>query len=243
MLVAFDIEIAKEVEGNDWSIFRPLGITCAALCYESGETVIVHGGLGVRDYAPRLTYENARRLVDKLGNNTIITWNGMGFDFDILAEECCHPYKRNGLYVDLCKSLALNHIDIGFQMFCERGFMVGLNAAAKGLGLKGKTEGMDGAKAPTLWAQGFFQQEKVLEYVGQDAVTTMQVYKELLKQGSLTWTTKRGTPAKYPWTPTVKEGRLLTVKECLELPLPNTSWMDEAWSREKFTGWIDGKTA
>ena len=30
----------------------------------------------------------------------------------------------------------------------------------------------------------------------------------------------------------------LTVGEALELPLPDTSWMDEPWPREKFTGWM-----
>ena len=31
----------------------------------------------------------------------------------------------------------------------------------------------------------------------------------------------------------------LTVREALELPLPCTSWMDEPWSREEFTGWME----
>jgi hypothetical protein len=49
------------------------------------------------------------------------------------------------------------------------------------------------------------------------------------------WPTKKGTIGK--WTPTFKEGRMLTVRECLELPLPDVSWMDEPWPREKFYGW------
>ena len=30
----------------------------------------------------------------------------------------------------------------------------------------------------------------------------------------------------------------LMVSEALELPLPDTSWMDSPWPREKFTGWM-----
>ena len=30
----------------------------------------------------------------------------------------------------------------------------------------------------------------------------------------------------------------LTAEEALELPPPNTSWMDEPWPRERFTGWM-----
>ena len=36
---------------------------------------------------------------------------------------------------------------------------------------------------------------------------------------------------------TLREG-WLTVEEALRLPLPDTSWMDEPWPREKFTGWM-----
>ena len=232
--VAFDLEIAKEVEGNDWSVFRPLGITCAALHFGRGVSVVDHGALGpggskmtawqVQAFIARM-YASRRRW-------TIVTWNGLGFDFDILAEEACNP-----TYAAMCSNLALNHIDIGFQMLCERGFMVALNVAAKGLGLHGKTEGMSGDKAPTMWTQGEEQQKKVLEYVEQDVITTLQVYERLVETGKLSWITKAGTPAKYPWEPEIRNGRLLTASECLNLPLPDTSWMDEPWPREKFTRW------
>lgn len=232
-MIAFDIEIARQVTGDDWSSFRPLGITCAAVCGEDLKPIVFHGGKGVRDYAPCMTPYNARKLVEYLSNKQIVTLNGLGFDFDILAEETQDP-----AYAKICKKLALDSIDIGFQIFCERGFMLGLDTMAKGLGLPGKTEGMDGAKAPALWAQGRFGQEKVIEYVGQDVITTMQVYLALLEKKRLTWTTKKGTPAKDPWVPIIREGRLLTVRECLKLPLPDQSWMDNPWSREKFTAWL-----
>jgi hypothetical protein len=42
---------------------------------------------------------------------------------------------------------------------------VGLDAAARGMGIKGKPEGMSGAVAPVLWAEG--KREEVLSYVVQ----------------------------------------------------------------------------
>jgi hypothetical protein len=33
-------------------------------------------------------------------------------------------------------------------------------------------------------------------------------------------------------------GGWLTVEAAGKLPLPDTSWMDEPWAREKFTGWM-----
>lgn len=246
-LIAFDLEIAKEVEGEDWEAQRPLGITCAAICGEDLIATTITGGKGLREYAPTMTSMQVRGMVSGFTmreDTFFITWNGLGFDWYTVAEEC---FDIQGWALGAAKravadvkELALNrHIDPGFQMLCEKGFMVGLDTAAKGLGLPGKTEGMSGDKAPAMWKQGIEAQAKVLEYVGQDAVTTMQVYQELLKQGELVWITGRGTPAKYPWKPTIKDGRLLTVAECLELPLPDTSWMDDPWPRSKFTAWME----
>ena len=39
---------------------------------------------------------------------------------------------------DLCSRVALNHIDLMFHFFCEKGYPLGLDAAAKGMGLPGK---------------------------------------------------------------------------------------------------------
>jgi len=231
-MIAFDLEIAKEVEGDDWASQRPFGVSCAAFCYEDGTTYPIYG----KDYSPQMSTSEVRWIVMELGTRyrggeLTITWNGLGFDFDVLGEEC-----QDASYLSGCKLLALNHIDIAFQMFCEKGFMCGLNAAAKGLGLAGKIEGMSGAKAPTLWAQG--EHKTVIEYVEQDALVTMQVYQEIVKRGELTWITRPGAPAKRPWMPAIQGGRLLTVKECLELPLPDQSWMDDPWTRGKFAGWL-----
>ena len=99
---------------------------------------------------------------------TVATWNGMGFDFDILAEE-------SGMLAE-CRELAVNHVDMMFHILCRLGFGVSLNAAAKGMNLPGKPEGMNGAMAPVLWAEG--KRETVLEYVAQDVRTTAELATE-----------------------------------------------------------------
>ena len=91
----------------------------------------------------------------------ILTFNGLGFDFDILAEEV----QNQNYYTEL-QGLALGHIDIFWQMFCERGFGCGLAAIADGMDLAGKSEGMSGALAPEMWAQGREQQDKFDDSAG-----------------------------------------------------------------------------
>ena len=111
--------------------------------------------------------------------------------------------------------------------------MIGLDAAAKGMGLAGKTSGVTGGKVPEMWASGLEGQKKTLEYVAQDVRATAGIYAAIQRQGYLAWTSRSGRPAK--WRPA--QGRVLTVAEALRTPEPDTSWMDRPWPRSKFSGW------
>ena len=171
--LAFDIEIAAAVPGDDfnWRSYRPLGITCAAaLPYDLADSIIWHAQGDKGHPAERMTREEARRVVDYLSQMaadgyTVLTWNGLGFDFDILAEE-------SGAF-ETCKDLALGHVDMMFHVFCDRGFPVALDKAAQGMGLPGKPAGMTGLLAPQFWAQGRYRE--VLAYVAQDVHIALQV--------------------------------------------------------------------
>ena len=241
--VAFDLEISRAIPSGaaDWRAFRPLGISCAAAHVSGGGTrlwhplKIVETETGQRRYASRMTPEECRKMAQWLceydaNGFTIVTWNGLGFDFDVLAEECC-----NLEWSDNVKDLARNHVDVFFAMFCERGFGIGLETACKGMGIDGKLEGVSGADAPRLWTGGMDDQRKVLTYVGQDARITGRVYEEIVKAGKLNWISRTGK-ANY-WR--LPEGEVLTVSESLALPLPDTSWMSNPWKREKFAGWLN----
>ncbi|MCB0126721.1 MAG: ribonuclease H-like domain-containing protein, partial [Caldilineaceae bacterium] len=156
---------------------------------------------------------------------TLLAHNGVGFDFDILAEE-------SGMH-DTCADLALHSVDTCLLVHCLKGFPVGLEAIAKGMGLQGKTEGMNGSMAPQMWAEGKFNE--VLEYVAQDVRATLQVALEIEKRKGLTWIAKSGRRNSLPIP------KLLTAYEALQLPEPDTSWMTEPISRERFTSWMEAR--
>lgn len=244
-IIGFDIEIAKELpEGEeDWSKHMPLGISCMA-AWIPGEGYphpwhTLHEVDGMIDGAMRAgEVDDVVCWLHEMQQDKgykIITWNGAGFDFQVLSAECSR--------LEMVREIAWDHIDLAFQMLCEKGYMIGLNTAAKGLGVEGKLEGMSGDVAPVMWGQDRDAQQKVLKYVGQDARMTGQVYEALLKYGELVWITKKGYRTKSPWTPTFQgnareKGRLLTVRECLKLPRVDTSWMDKPWARSDFVGWL-----
>ena len=225
--LAFDIETSRIAE-NDWRSCRPLGVTCAAtLMADSPEPILWHGG-DRKSPADRMSRPEAATLVHYLSAQvakgyTLLTWNGVGFDFDILAEESGS--------LEACRNLAIGHVDMMFHVLCKLGYGVGLDAAAKGMSIAGKPEGMNGAVAPVLWAEK--RREEVLRYVAQDVRITMDVATACEALGALRWVARSGKVR----TMSLPKG-WLAVGEARSLPVPNTSWMDEPWPRERFMGWM-----
>lgn len=227
---AFDIEITKVLpEGvRDWSDHRPLGISCAATMTSDGELITWYGKGSDGEFSPSMSVVEIRELIKYLQDQAaegyaILSWNGLGFDFDILAEE-------SGMMAD-CKELAMGHIDMMFHVFCLKGYAIGLDKAAKGMGLKGKPPGMTGEMAPRLWSAGQYQE--VLDYVKQDTKTLLELAHAIDLERQLRWNSNSGRPQYLP----LPSG-WLTVREALKLPEPDTSWMSNPWPRAKFTRWM-----
>jgi hypothetical protein len=231
--LAFDIETAADIPGTDfnWRPHRPIGITCAAIVASDETTPVVwHGKTAAGGPAPRMSRDEARDIVMALvqkvaAGYTIVTWNGLGFDFDVLAEE-------SGA-AESCRELAHGHVDMMFHVFCEKGFPVGLEKAAAALGIAGKHEGVSGWQAPKLWARG--EHQKVLDYVAQDVRIALQVAEAAETSRSFSWKTQKGTTSSLP----LKRG-WLSVREAAKLPEPDTSWMSDPIPRQNFAAWLLG---
>lgn len=252
--LAFDIETHSWPDGEDTR--RDLGVTCLAWAMDElvfHQPVFTYGSGG--SYAPQMTQAQLESFVETLCTDVadgyrIATINGLGFDFPVLAAGV-------GLeHFDNLRDLALDSYDPAFQMLCEKGYMVGLDALAVGLELaERKTADMSGAKAVELWESGDLdKQRKVIEYVRQDARVTLNIMQALeskrwsweqydydagravgyVERQAVRWLTKKGHISHH-----CLEHGLLTVRECLALPLPDTSWMADPWPRSKFAGWLD----
>ena len=147
--LAFDIETAKLLPEHvpDLLSHRPLGITCAAVVDIEGQHETLWHGRESGTFAAQMSRAEAQGLVHDLARfveegYTLLTWNGLGFDFNILAEE-------SGLQVE-CERLALAHVDMMFHVVCSKGFPLALDKVAQGMGLPGKPSGMSGSKAPAF---------------------------------------------------------------------------------------------
>ena len=142
----------------------------ATLVSDASELRLWHGKKTDGSPAARMSPADALGLVQYLAKMaedgfTILTWNGLGFDFDVLAEEAAST--------GICHECALGHVDMMFHIVCSLGYPVALEKGAQGMGLPGKPPGMTGIKAPRMWAEGRYQE--VLDYVSQDVRLAMKI--------------------------------------------------------------------
>jgi hypothetical protein len=228
--IAFDIETAKVLpeSATDLMDHRPLGVACASAALDGQEEAASWFGSAAGGPAARMSQSEVRALLRDLAARvdegyTLVSWNGLSFDFNILAEESGLPEE--------CARLALQHVDMMFQVVCELGHPVALGKAAEGLGLPGKSAGISGYEAPLLWAQG--RHREVLEYNVQDARLALEIARRSELCGEFVWITRRGAKGRMP----LEQG-WLPVQRALELPLPDTAWMSDPPAREHFLSWL-----
>ena len=227
--ISFDIEITNVIDlaaGEDLDKYGPFDISCAAAADDHDQ--VRHwtspGPEGLP--APHLDASTAKNMLNWLREKQVagarlFAWNGLSFDLrwlGVVAGE-----------IPLAAKIALESYDPMFQFFVQRGFPVALGKVAEGFGIReGKL--MDGADAPIEWARGNHQ--LVLDYVAGDCVLTNKVVACIEKTGRVRWRTQRGSLSSEPMP------KLQRVRELLNKPEPDTSWMDAPIPRTKFTGWL-----
>lgn len=227
-IMAFDLEIATAIpEGvEDWSALHPLGISCAGAWKSDEERPLIIAAQS----GDCLNESQALQLLAHLDNAvadgyTIVTVNGASFDFRELAANVPSTYRRD------CATLAMGHFDLYYQVFCIRGYGPGLDAMARGIGLTGKPDGMDGAAAPLLWAEG--KSEEVITYLRNDLSMTLAVARYAEATGEIRWLSRNDKSM------IVNIGRLDDVATCNRYRHPNTSWMDNPRKREDHIAWCN----
>ncbi len=228
-IVSFDIEIADEFElapGEDLDSKGPFAIACAA-AFDDRER-LQHWYARTPNGSPdrQLDAKLAREMLDWLraqqtSGVKVCAWNGLGFDLKWLGVAADAPA--------LAAEIALELFDPMFQFVVQRGFPIALASVAAGFAIEEKKL-MRGADAPKEWARG--DRKLVLDYVAGDCRITTRVVERILAAREIRWLTKKGTLSTEPIA------KLAPVRELLDAPLPDTSWMREPLSREKFYAWI-----
>ena len=224
--LAFDIEITKVIEkGASLLGQRPLGISVAVTTQQEPDVTHYWYGQGRPSGLPwdKMPQAQVRPLVYHLQERvregfTLLAWNGLHFDMNILGEE-------SGLWEE-CRQLAWDMVDPMFHFYYVHGYPVGLQAVTNAMTGQSKTG--TGADAPIKWAMGLY--DEVMEYCANDVRILLDITLEIESRGWLEWFSQAGKIREWQ----LPEGRLLTVREVLELPAPVNPWIPI----EDFTGWL-----
>lgn len=227
--LSYDIELYDDLpaENPDLKIIKP---STAAICTNLEDCRFF-------DDDPYIKKETAQRLVEVMldyYDNGIIPlgWNTLSFDFQLLG-------YYSGL-VEQCGKLALNSVDMMFLVVCHKGYFLSLNKALAGANIESKLHevslndnttfaSMDGSKAPLLWRNKEFS--AVRSYLRVDVEQPLKLARHTESTGFIRWTSNSGKANSL-------KTDMLTVKEALKLPLPDTSWMKAVKPREEFYNWI-----
>lgn len=223
---AFDLEIAEPMETE----YAGQHISCAAVYTENGVQYFSDKPY-MKPFEVGIMIGELVKLTHK--GYSILTWNGLSFDFKVLAAQ--------SKFFDVVQMLAFQHYDIMFQVLCIKGFPIGLDKACIGAGIPGKKHevvlksgevltAMEGKRAPELWAAGEYK--AVLEYLHDDVSQLWELAKAIEYQKAISWISGSGRKNLF------SVPKLLTVKECLAIPLPDTSWMSESITRESMYDWM-----
>ena len=237
-LASFDIEISDTLSSPGEPTWPP-HISCAAIALsdpDEADGVIFYSADPDSEY---MTPAQVAAMVDNMAfyvshGYKILTWNGVAFDFPVVAANCpgVSAYKA----LDIAYS---SHIDMMLLVSFQTGYRLGLDAALLGAGLAGKKHSvtlkdgtpltdMSGAKAPELWRAG--ERMAVLDYLHDDVTQPLLLAEYIEKRNVIYWTSKKGRPM------AVSIPGLLTVEEAYyQLPEPaDLSWLTDPIQREEY---------
>ncbi len=236
----FDLEIATDllidastgVTYKPWKQPSPLIISCAAFALsDKPDPEFYFGKPEMQKDGAIAVVRGMQALVEE--GYTILTWNGCSFDFSVLG-------MQSGLMKE-CAELAMNHVDLMLIVTFTKGHFLGFDKALSGAGLRGKQhEGklsngelvgdITGAAMPDLWRRGEY--DLVLSYLGQDVLQLKELVEALDISRRIRWISGRGKEQIVPMK------NFLTVKQCFDIPEPDSSWMSNPPKREDFIEWM-----
>ncbi len=227
--LSVDIEISDIFQlgpNEDIEKYAPLHVCIASTAVYGGEERLWYSVEAENKPILNMTQSKAHSLLqyleDMQGKGYMVcSWNGLKFDFQWIG------YMAQDM--KYAARIAKNSYDLMFQFFNQKGFPVGLEAVGKAMGIKQKKI-MKGADAPKEWRAGNYN--LVQEYVLNDSRITNDIILAVMKQKKISWITKSGQQKSEVIH------RLKMVREILNDPEPDQSWMDKPLPRRTFYQWF-----
>jgi len=230
-LLSFDIEISDVFDlraGEDINKYAPFHIAVAATAVDQGEERLWYSVGPANKPLTNMTKDTAREMLEYLLEmqglgHMVCAWNGLSFDLRWIG----HVAED----MTLAAQIAMKSYDPMFQFFNQKGFPVGLEPVAMGMGIR-RRKLMSSDQAPKRWCAGDHQ--AVMDYVLNDCRLTNDVVKSIVRRKKVVWVTAKGDLKSEPMP------RLKTVETVLKEPEPDQSWMSAPIPRRRFHEWFPG---
>lgn len=227
--VVFDLEFTALVpahDAHDWG--RDVKVACASTMSSDDSIPSVWcertstGEIG--DYLSSTTLVQFVGYLQTMHmwGYRVVTWGGAATDFRMLCKEL-PSHSRTIL------QMCMTHVDVPFAAATHTGMMMGLAAAAKGMGLEDKSNAS--SLIPALWSS--HDRAAVLQHVSTDAFLTAMVVRYVTKHDTLPWITSRGLLRAW------MQAQLLDVSTCLQMPLPQVPFaMQDCMNPKILAKWM-----
>lgn len=217
--VAFDIE----TDGLFESEIPPSITCCAAHIVGDREHVRTFHS----EYAPAMTPRDIAGVVEYLyalhiAGVTVVTFNGAGFDFRVVAAHLEHDADA----LEKVKVLARQHVDLMFEFACRHGYYASMNSFSEGCGLTQKTgKGCDAIEAWSGETATLASRDGVLAYCANDVKCLAELYRHIVANGEAHRMTKAGNRRAAPFSkPPASVDEAVAIFESAP---PDCSWMSD----------------
>ena len=226
--LALSIATIMPIRSADrWRQYLPVGPACAGTS-ATNEEKVWYGYDSANETATAMTERDAAKLVDYLqqmtsDGYTIATWNGMGFDWPALAKQSRKLQE--------CRQLALDHVDMMYQVLCTKGFCIKDESAAAGMRIPLKTGAEYDNDKPAQWSEDHPQTILVVCNLRADLILRLSM--EGQRTQRLRWVSRNGRRNDMRL-----DGGWKTVREAREFPKPDTSLFHDPMPRSLFDEWL-----
>ena len=176
--------------------------------------------------ANHLSQQQVSEIVDELSKAKVVSWNGLGFDLQVLYHNCCDSEKKK------IKKIAKKHTDLGFAFMCENGYMTSLTR----LGFN--TE-ITSSSIPILWKASRVGQDLVVKTNLEKSKFLIQMYQKIINNKKLEYNSKSGSI--LTWIPITFKDKPLSVKNASLIESDNDlpDEIKQIFNKDRFLSWVD----
>lgn len=152
-------------------------------------------------------------LVEARARATIVSFNGLSFDFQVLAHKCEPALQRQVAAL----AISEQHVDIMFAFAGAHGYYASMQSFAESLGLSKTWDGAAAAASDDV--------DAIIAYCKQDVRVLQKVHEAALQNGFLARKTKAGRPVKWVLTAGMGPQNTACVIANLRTFKPDQRWM------------------